>query len=79
MTRLCEGRVVLVTGAGRGIGREYALMLAEQGARVIVNDFSTAPALTLHQHRKSWRKSAREEVKQSLTVTMSVTGTAPGR
>jgi NAD(P)-dependent dehydrogenase (short-subunit alcohol dehydrogenase family) len=36
--RLCEGRVCSVTGAGRGLGREYALMLAENGARVVVND-----------------------------------------
>lgn len=38
MKRLCEDRVVIVTGSGRGIGREHALSLAKHGARVVVND-----------------------------------------
>jgi len=38
MAGVCDGRVVIVTGAGAGLGRAYALALAAEGARVVVND-----------------------------------------
>lgn len=44
MDRLCEGKVVVVTGAGGGIGREFSLALAREGARVVVNDLGASVA-----------------------------------
>ena len=39
-----DGRVAIVTGSGRGLGREYALLLARLGAAVVVNSITTATA-----------------------------------
>ena len=35
---ICDGRVVVITGAGRGLGRSHALAFAQEGAKVVVND-----------------------------------------
>lgn len=43
MSKLCDGRIIIITGAGRGIGREHALEFARQGAKVVVNDLGAAP------------------------------------
>jgi 3-oxoacyl-[acyl-carrier protein] reductase len=49
MTKKLQDKVALVSGSGRGIGREIALKLASEGARVVVNDLDEAPALEVVQ------------------------------
>ncbi len=38
-----DGRVAVITGAGRGLGREHALLFAAEGAKVVVNDLGGGP------------------------------------
>lgn len=42
MSKMMEGKVVIITGAGRGIGRDMALLMAAEGAAVVVNDLGVS-------------------------------------
>ncbi len=61
MSRLLEGRVAIITGAGRGIGRAHALELASHGAKIVVNDFG----VSLAGHKDSNQRDSGEGTAQS--------------
>src|SRR3989304_3413972 len=58
MANLLEGKVIALTGAGRGIGRECALLAASEGARVVVNDPGVNPDGRGHDNRPAPRAVA---------------------
>lgn len=66
--RKLEGKVALVSGAGRGIGRAVAFKLAEEGARVVVNDLDVAPT---RETIESIRQAGGEAVACAGSVTES--------
>jgi NAD(P)-dependent dehydrogenase (short-subunit alcohol dehydrogenase family) len=66
MPGIVAGRTAIVTGAGRGIGRGIAMLLAKEGARVVVCDIGASPA---QQTVEAIKKSGGEAITSTLSIT----------
>lgn len=69
MSNSLAGRVVVVTGSGRGLGREHALLLAREGASVVVNDLDENGRGPAHDVVDEIRASGGQAVADSHSVT----------
>ncbi|HTC52598.1 MAG TPA: SDR family NAD(P)-dependent oxidoreductase [Steroidobacteraceae bacterium] len=69
MDPLLTGRVAIITGAGRGLGRSHALALARSGARVLINDLDAAAAAEV---RREIESSGGEALSNGANVQRSV-------
>ncbi|WP_296368007.1 MULTISPECIES: hypothetical protein [unclassified Pseudonocardia] len=69
-----EGRSIVVTGSGNGLGREYALVLAAAGAKVVVNDLGGARDGTVGEAVAGYDSVASEE--GGLAIVATATSTA---
>ena len=78
---IVDGRMVIVTGAGGGIGRAHALAFAAEGARVVVNDIGVgldgSPAGGGSAAQSVVDEITLREAKPSPTAPISQTGTKP--
>ena len=68
MNRLLEGKVAIVTGAGRGIGRGIALLMAENGAKVVVNDVASGGEQPAEEVVQEIKKKGGEAVASQESV-----------
>ena len=69
-----DGRVAVITGAGRGLGREHALLFAAEGAKVVVNDLGGGPdgaGSDAGPARRSRTRSAPRAARRSPAPTTS--------
>ena len=83
MSRLLEGKVAIVTGAGGGLGRSHVLELARRGALVVVNDLggsvdgtgsSTTDRISSRRYGQTYEKIRRSNVRSSALPMTSSSG-----